>query len=70
MLIMARIKIKDLPKDMKITKGELKRISGGAINSFYGPAVLGYKEYNGDFSADSQANLTTLKVIGGPCKFE
>ena len=26
---MARIKIKDLPKDMKITKEEMKRIQGG-----------------------------------------
>ena len=27
---MARIKIKDLPKDQKITKDELKKIRGGA----------------------------------------
>jgi hypothetical protein len=26
---MARIKIKDLPKDMKITKEQMKRIQGG-----------------------------------------
>jgi type VI protein secretion system component Hcp len=31
---MARIKIKDLPKDMKISKEELKRIKGGAFDSF------------------------------------
>ena len=28
---MARIRIKDLPKDMKISKEELKRIRGGAL---------------------------------------
>jgi hypothetical protein len=28
----ARIKIKDLPKDMKITKDELKRIKGGVLS--------------------------------------
>jgi|GEM_PF-5969362 len=29
-----RIKIYDLPKDMKITKDELKRIKGGALDTF------------------------------------
>jgi len=28
---MTRIKIKDLPKDQKITKDELKKIRGGAV---------------------------------------
>jgi hypothetical protein len=32
---MASIKIKDLPKDMKITKAELKRIKGGLFDVFY-----------------------------------
>ena len=31
---MARIKINDLPKDTKISKEELKRIRGGAFDSF------------------------------------
>jgi type VI protein secretion system component Hcp len=31
---MARIKIKDLPRDRKISKGELKRIKGGALTSY------------------------------------
>jgi type VI protein secretion system component Hcp len=31
---MARIKIKDLPKDMRISKEELKRIKGGAFDAF------------------------------------
>jgi hypothetical protein len=30
----ARIKINDLPKDMKITKDELKRIKGGVLSDF------------------------------------
>jgi hypothetical protein len=29
-----RIKINDLPKDMKITKDELKRVKGGVLSSF------------------------------------
>ena len=29
---MARIKIKDLPKDMKISKEEMKKVVGGAYN--------------------------------------
>ena len=42
---MARIKIKDLPKDMKISKKEMKKVVGGAlitgtadvkISEFYG----------------------------------
>jgi type VI protein secretion system component Hcp len=28
---MARIKIKDLPKDMKVSKEEMKSIKGGAL---------------------------------------
>jgi hypothetical protein len=32
---MASIKIKDLPKDMKITETELKRIKGGLFDVFY-----------------------------------
>ena len=32
--IMARIRIKDLPKDIKISKEELKRIRGGAFTVF------------------------------------
>ncbi len=28
---MARIKIKDLPKDMKISKEEMKKVVGGAL---------------------------------------
>ncbi|MBW2062586.1 MAG: hypothetical protein JRI95_13640 [Deltaproteobacteria bacterium] len=28
---MARIKIKDLPKDQKISKGEMKKVMGGAF---------------------------------------
>jgi len=31
---MVRIRIKDLPKDMRISKEELKRIKGGAFGSF------------------------------------
>jgi len=31
---MARIKIADLPRDMKISKEELKRIRGGAFDAF------------------------------------
>lgn len=31
---MARIKIKDLPIDAKITKEEMKRVKGGAFDSF------------------------------------
>ncbi len=31
----ARIKINDLPKDMKITKDELKRIRGGVLSEQY-----------------------------------
>ena len=30
---MARIKIKDLPKDMKVTKEEMKRIRGGLLTT-------------------------------------
>ena len=32
---MARIKVKDLPKEMKITKAELKRVKGGLFDVFY-----------------------------------
>lgn len=32
---MASIRIKDLPKDMKITKEELKRTKGGLFDVFY-----------------------------------
>ncbi|MBN1293891.1 MAG: hypothetical protein JXB48_18770 [Candidatus Latescibacteria bacterium] len=31
---MARIKITDIPKDQKISKDELKRIRGGAVDMF------------------------------------
>lgn len=31
---MAKIKIKDLPKDYKITEDEMKRIRGGAVDIF------------------------------------
>ena len=31
---MARIKIKDLPKDAKISKEELKRIKGGTFGAY------------------------------------
>jgi len=37
---MARIKIKDLPKDMKITKEELKRVRGGAYEFYYPSDVV------------------------------
>ena len=32
---MASIRIKDLPKDMKITEEELKRVKGGMFDVFY-----------------------------------
>jgi hypothetical protein len=32
---MARIKIKDLPKDMKVTKEETKRIRGGLLTTSF-----------------------------------
>jgi hypothetical protein len=35
-MIVARIKIKDLPKDIKISKEELKRIKGGALSLNFG----------------------------------
>lgn len=28
----ARIKIKDLPKDMKISKGEMRKVKGGVLS--------------------------------------
>ena len=31
---MARMKIKDLPKDMKISKEEMQMVVGGAVNTF------------------------------------
>ena len=40
---MARIKIKDLPKDMKITKEELKRVRGGAYEFYYPSGVTFHK---------------------------
>ena len=38
---MARIKIKDLPKDKKISKAEMEKIKGGAIGSttYVGPST-------------------------------
>jgi len=31
---MAKIEIKDLPKDYKVTEDEMKRIRGGALSTF------------------------------------
>ena len=31
---MARIKIKDIPKDQKINKDEMKKVIGGALGTF------------------------------------
>ena len=39
---MATIKIRDLPKDMKIGKEELKRIRGGAIS----PMLVRHKKWD------------------------
>ena len=36
---MARIRISDLPKDMKITRQELKRIRGGAMIPLLGEST-------------------------------
>ena len=44
---MARIKIKDLPEDMKVSKEELKRIRGGIMyispSVRYGKSIKVYK---------------------------
>jgi hypothetical protein len=39
---MARIKIKDLPKDRKITKEEMKRIHGGISSEpvYFQPGII------------------------------
>ena len=37
---MARIKIKDLPKDAKISKEQLKEVLGGLLRSSYESSVL------------------------------
>ena len=46
---MARITVKDIPKDQKITKEELKRIRGGADIKHYStvffPKVESYSPY-------------------------
>lgn len=48
---MAKIKIKDLPKDYKITEDEMKRIRGGAINTF-----INIDSINGESSDEKHKN--------------
>ena len=43
---MTKIKIKDLPKDEKISKEELKRIKGGVIGDIGMPNPFGLKVTN------------------------
>ena len=56
-MIIARIKIEDLPKNMEISREDLKKISGGIAMTFQNP-TLGikpthkypeYKPFNLDF---------------------
>ena len=48
---MAKIKIKDLPKDQKIGKGEMKRVKGGAAYikfnpyTYFKPVPQGFAKY-------------------------
>ena len=53
--IMARIKIKDLPNDQKISKEEMKKILGGATNRPKEPKMveLGWYEIGGATHKDS-----------------
>jgi len=41
---MAKIKIKDLPKDYKITEDEMKRIRGGLLLTSSEPQTIDVKE--------------------------
>lgn len=47
---MARIKIKDLPKDMKISKEEMRKVFGGIVlersDRFRNPSVYWEPTYN------------------------
>ncbi|MBW1710643.1 MAG: hypothetical protein JRG97_11450 [Deltaproteobacteria bacterium] len=54
---MARIKIKNLPADYKITKEELKKIKGG---------VLTTTSFQTSFSSIDWGNINP--VIGGYCR--
>jgi hypothetical protein len=49
---MARIKIKDLPKDMKITREEMKKICGGGgifdMSSVGGTFAIGFRQQQTD----------------------
>ncbi|MBW1709593.1 MAG: hypothetical protein JRG97_03310 [Deltaproteobacteria bacterium] len=59
---MARIKIKDLPKDQKISKEELKRVYGGAAYLIYGGTEGESQDKDhknwGDLLSFSQSTLT------------
>ncbi len=48
---MARIKVKDLPKDMKISKDEMKRVKGGILLSSY--TLAGKIEYSPEIKWDT-----------------
>jgi len=55
---MAKIKIKDLPKDMKISKEEMKKVMGGMGEFTYGygtgsDAESGYLGYDYDSGAST-----------------
>jgi hypothetical protein len=60
-IIMARIKIKDISKDKKINKDELKRIRGGAVLANYDLKYDGIN-YSNPFDAKIEPAKFFIKV--------
>ncbi len=58
---MARIKIEDLPKDMKISKKEMQKITGGAGAEFTAALIEGFKPVQQDVRETFKMTLNLIQ---------